>query len=426
MPNNISSKCNTHLQCGTFSLILLFPIIGHAGSENTEIKQLQEEVKKLRQIMEQQVAVSQKEIRFDNSSDVAKHTDKINTNNKTVTTRAGSEIQVYGFLRADAAYQFYGGNSIFNHINKVDLEDNTIHKDQLYTTVTTTRIGLDFKKPSTDYILTGKLEMDFRGGTGADTARIRHAYLNYNNWLIGKTTSNFHAPEYTPEIVDFGSPIGIGTFRTPILRYNNKISTDVEYSVALEQGRSSNRLPTLTTKAKYNFVNGKGNTSLRGMLQELRDYNTHQKETSWGTSIGVNYQVLKNLNFKANYTHMKGDDTYMLFTNSAFNVTTSNQLNLNEFESFVLGATYQVSPKLRSTLGYGAMFSDKDNTFEDEIIFKNNNSQNKKLQQGWLNIMYSPIKPLTFGIEYIYGERQTYLNQQGKDSRIESMVRYSF
>ncbi|SDY21008.1 hypothetical protein [Acinetobacter kyonggiensis] len=44
--------------------------------------------------------------------------------------------------------------------------------------------------------------MDFLGGAGRDTFRIRHAYLTYDQWLVGQTWSNFNAVEYFPETVD--------------------------------------------------------------------------------------------------------------------------------------------------------------------------------------------------------------------------------
>lgn len=40
--------------------------------------------------------------------------------------------------------------------------------------------------------------------------------------------------------------------------------------------------------------------------------------------------------------------------------------------------------------------------------------------------MFKPNKPLTLGVEYIYGERNTVSQQVGKDKRIEMMAKYEF
>ncbi len=33
---------------------------------------------------------------------------------------------------------------------------------------------------------------------------------------------------------------------------------------------------------------------------------------------------------------------------------------------------------------------------------------NEKVQQAWINFIYSPVKPVDLGIEYINGERETF------------------
>lgn len=41
-------------------------------------------------------------------------------------------------------------------------------------------------------------------------------------------------------------------------------------------------------------------------------------------------------------------------------------------------------------------------------------------------MMYQPHKPLTFGLEYVYGERNTVNDREGKDSRLAMMAKYDF
>ena len=41
-------------------------------------------------------------------------------------------------------------------------------------------------------------------------------------------------------------------------------------------------------------------------------------------------------------------------------------------------------------------------------------------------MMYKPYKPLTLGVEYVYVERNTVNDREGKDSRLEIMVKYDF
>lgn len=428
------------VQLTMLSLMTACPTLLYAESPNSNEQQLHLEIQDLRSRLEKlqaQVdasAVSSSSMTVQPSG-TAKGTEPKQASEKLVGSNVSvgsaisdTQLHLYGFVRADASYQFKGGNGIFNHINKADLQGTTTHQDQFYTTVTTSRIGLDLKTKIADQEVGGKLEFDFRGGTDASTARVRHAYITYQNWLIGQTTSNFLANEFIPEIVDFGSPVGVGTFRTPMLRYSDRFSPTTQYSVALEQGRSDNRFPTLTGKLQYKFSQNKGSIALRGLTQEIRVNNSEQKTAlSWGIALGAGYQVTNRLTVKGDYNHIKGDDSFMLYSNTAFNtVTTISNPNLNEFDALSLGLTYQFMPTLRGTFGYGAMLANTNNAYAQKARSSHDTTQNKQLQQGWINLMYSPVAPLTFGIEYIYGERQTFDGVVGKDSRIETMVRYSF
>ncbi|WP_373687401.1 DcaP family trimeric outer membrane transporter [Acinetobacter sp. YH01012] len=49
-----------------------------------------------------------------------------------------------------------------------------------------------------------------------------------------------------------------------------------------------------------------------------------------------------------------------------------------------------------------------------------------KVQQAWINFIYSPVKPVDLGIEYINGERETFAGEKFSDDRVGFMARYSF
>ncbi|ATO21106.1 DcaP-like protein (plasmid) [Acinetobacter sp. LoGeW2-3] len=341
-------------------------------------------------------------------------------------SKNGAEVNIYGFVRADAAYQIEGAKGMFNSINSVALTGEANKKsteDRLDSTLTTTRIGLDFKAPVQDADIGGKVEIDFRGGSDKDTVRLRHVYMTYNNWLMGQTTSNFLSTETSPEMLDFNTPLGGGTTRTPMVRYTEKVNPNTQYFVALEKGNDENRLPAATAKLSHKFAEGTGLVTARGLLQEvrLRDLGD-ETELGWGIGLGVNYKPLNQLILNANYSHVSGDNKFLLATadNDRF-IRTKESLELIDFDAFTLGVTYKFTPQIRSTLGYGSIIYDENN-----VKNKKGEPSNDHLQQGWLNVMYNPIKPITFGMEYIYGERETVDNRSGKDNRIEIMAKYDF
>lgn len=337
----------------------------------------------------------------------------------TLKSKAGAEVNLYGFIRADAAYQFEGGTGIFNRINNITLDgdpNKRATEKRFDSTATTTRIGLDFKAPLQDQNVNGKIEIDFRGGASNDTVRIRHAYLSVNNWLLGQTTSTFLSTETLPELLDFNGVLGGGVFRTPMVRYSDSLNANTQYMLSLEKSSADNQYPTLAAKLTHKFEEGKGFVNVRGMAQEVRARTTEKDYTDygWGLGVGLNYKPISQLNLNANYAHAVGDDKYFLY-NTNNSILETDDIDLVEFDAVSFGATYHFTPKIRSTLGYGALFY-------DENVEKGND----KLQQGWLNVMYNPFKPVTFGVEYIYGERETLENKSGTDSRLEVMAKYEF
>ncbi len=426
-----------------FTVAILMMNMTQAATEQEQIQQLRDEVKELRALLEQYVPHSKQKTTSPVSSSAQvlaaqTTTPSSDTNKKSplsFQTASGADVKLYGFLRGDASYQAQGGDGIFNRINKVDLENNEKNSDRFYSTATVTRLGLDFKAPVQGADVGGKLEVDFRGGTNNDTIRIRHAYLTYNDWLFGQTTSTFLATDLQPEMLDFNSPLGIGTYRTPMVRYSGSLNPVTSYAIALEKGSDDNRAPALSSKIKYDFAEGKGTTSARALLTEVRskeafDKDHHQlsaneSDLGWGIALGAKYKFTDSLQAMLDYSHVKGDSKFLLYTNNAFNVNPTNyDLNLNEFDAVTVGTTYQITPKVRSTLAYGAMFAKDNNAFAQQALL--DTAQNKTLQQGWLNVMFSPVTPITFGLEYIYGERKTFNGQKGKDNRVGAMARYNF
>lgn len=408
---------------------LMMTAANAASSDKAEIQQLREEVAQLKSLIQQQQQVQQRqqvqlqEVQTQAAAPAPAQAPTLSG----LLSKSGASVNIYGFVRADAEYAFKGADGIFNAPNKVDLNGVPVNgvvnpnKDRFYATAKTTRLGLDFKTPVQGADVGGKIEVDFAGSN--DGLRIRHAYLTYNNWLFGQTTSSFLSTDTQPEMIDFGSPLGVGTKRTPMVRYADKINANTAYAVGLEQGRSDNRFPSATGKISYKLPDGLGLVNARALLQETRgrlveagkEYND-KTDLGWGVGLGTNIKLLKDqLILNADYSHVKDDDFYLLFSENAATLNTAKKdYDLNEFDAVTVGLTYKLNPKWRSTLGYGAIFYDDAKA-----------GQNDKIQQGWLNVLYNPVKPITLGAEYIYGERDADI-RTGRDSRLGVMAKYDF
>lgn len=404
----------------------------YAATDQAEIAQLRQEVQELRAMLQQYV---QQKAPVQSATPVAVTASPQvmeTTAPKLNLSKGGAEVNLYGYIRADASYQAKGASTMYNNISGVPLEhtaEEAQQKDRLHSTVNVTRLGLNFKTPSVAGEVGGKLEMDFFGGATRDQFRIRHAYITLDQWLIGQTWSTFIAPEYYPETVDAGTFVGGALQRSPMLRYSDKLSANTSFAVAIEDPKytatsdpdNEMRMPALVGRLNHKFDNG---SLLSGRTFMAEKKTGTDKEWAWGVGLGGKYQLSPQTLLKADYYHVKGDGRFLLWANNSYVIDDQNNIQSNEFDTISAGITHQFNSQLRSTLGYGYMKAKDDNRFAE--IQKSNLTQNKELWQGWINAMYNPYKPITLGVEYVYGERETFDGRNGIDNRVNMMASYDF
>lgn len=404
-----------------------------AQSNQQEIEQLRQEVQALRALVEQQQR---------QTAVVTAHVaaTPAPASKPVMKIASGAEFNFYGNIRADASYQAEGGSAarMYNQINAVPLEGVGERSDEFKSTLAATRLGMDFKAPvgAGDKALSGKVEVDFLGGASFDNLRIRHAYISYANWLIGQTWSNFAVPDYIPETVDALVYAGGSIKRTPQVRYTSTISPETNLVFAVEDPKDATitgikqRLPALTARLNHKFADNL-TVSARAMGNEKRV--NEDEKMAWGVGLGAKYDVVPGTTLKADYYHVKGDSSFVSYANTGV-IAANGDLLQSEFDSISVGLTQQFNDKLRGTLGYGYMNFDQDTGY---LAAVDQTKANKDLWQAWANIFYSPTKPLSFGLEYVYGEREAYgpvLNtegdaissRKGEDNRINAVAIYNF
>ena len=397
-----------------------------AKTEQQQIQELRQEVEALKSLIQQQQQVQQQQQTQIAQVQQAKPAAPVSALS-SLKSKSGADVSIYGSIRGDANYIIKGADNDFNsaHTSKEEASD------KLRATAKVTRLGLDFNTPVGDNKVGGKVEVDFASSDNSksENLRIRHAYLTLNNWLFGQTTSNFLS-NHAPEMIDFATNIGGGTTRVPQVRYGYKLAPATQLFVSAEEGNSSAtasdvtyRAPVLTAKVTQAYAEGKGSASARALVEHYKSETANDDKTGWGAAVGTNYQVAEPLKVSADVSYVQGNSNYLYGNNSAFFVDANGNIEQNETIGVQVGATYKFSPQLRSTLAYGALFAD-DGT--DYARAANNAGANEKVQQAWINFIYSPVKPVDLVIEYINGERETFAGDKFSDDRVGFMARYSF
>lgn len=408
-----------------------------AKTEQQQIQELRQEIEALKSLIQQQQQVQQQQQTQIAQVQQAKPAAPVSALS-SLKSKSGADVSIYGSIRGDANYIIKGADNDFNsaHTSKEEASD------KLRATAKVTRLGLDFNTPVGDNKVGGKVEVDFASSDNSksENLRIRHAYLTLNNWLFGQTTSNFLS-NHAPEMIDFATNIGGGTTRVPQVRYNYKLAPATQLFVSAEEGNSSAqilkfdtnqgknvvvgsdityRAPVLTAKVTQGFAEGKGSASARALVEHYKATSGDDK-TGWGAAVGANYQVAEPLKVSADVSYVQGNSNYLYGSNSAFFVDADGDIQQNEAIGVQVGATYKFSPQLRSTLAYGALFADNGTDYA-----RLNTGANEKVQQAWINFIYSPVKPVDLGIEYLNGERETFAGEKFSDDRVGFMARYSF
>ena len=422
---------NTTFKVKALVLSLGLSVASFAQAQsNNEVQQLRQEVQELKNLLQQYSQQQQQQAVELQAVQVQAQSQPDGEKKGLAVTKGGAEFSIYGNVRADASYQIKGGNEarLYNQINTIPLGDNREGNDRLKSTLAATRLGLDFKTATQMGDIGGKLEMDFLGAN--DSLRIRHAYLNYGNWLIGQTWSNFAVPDYMPETIDALGYVGGSVKRNPQVRYTNKFDANTNLVMALEDPKdssSSMRLPALSARLNHKFADT-GAVSLRAMVNEKKT--TEDNETAWGVGLGVKYDLTPKTTLKADYYHVKGDSSFVAWANPGFVVNGVNDIvETNQFNSIQVGITQQFNPQWRGTLGYGYMKADDNQNYINSLA--DPTKANKNLWQAWGNMFYSPTKPVSLGLEYVYGEREAFKaaangSNTGEDNRVSAVAIYNF
>ncbi|WP_413351189.1 DcaP family trimeric outer membrane transporter [Acinetobacter zhairhuonensis] len=443
------------MSLGLKTLVLAMGVATAAGTAqadtNTEVEQLRKEVQELRGMLEQyaqqqkQMNVQQQNLQAQAVAQTAAPKPAPEKKGLGFTV-AGSEVNLYGNVRADATYQIDGGPNKahpYNQINKAALEGSKGNSDIFKSTLAATRLGFDFKTPTQSGDVAGKVEVDFLGAN--DTLRIRHAYLTYANWLIGQTWSNFAVPDYMPETIDALGYVGGAVKRTPQVRYTSTFSPQTNLIFALEDSKYSDnsgtnlgsdpdnqmRIPALTARFNHKFAENAGIVTARTMVADKQT--SDDEKVAWGVGLGTKFNVTPSTTLKADYYHVKGDSSFVSWSNPGYSINSNGDIQQSEFDSITVGITQQFNPKWRGTLGYGYMTHDTDLDYINASA--NPSALNKDLWQTWANVFYSPIKPVSLGLEYTYGERETFSapnattplsSKTGEENRVNMVAIYNF
>ncbi len=299
------------------------------------------------------------------------------------------------------------------------------------------RINVEFLVPTeTARTLKFFLEADFFG-TSATTPRLRHAYAQGKNLLVGQTFSNFMDPDAFPDTLDFEGPNSEVSIRNPQMRYTFRLGKKTTTSISIEKPSSDVSFSTPEFLAEPNSPSPDGTIQFRHEMEYghvqfaalLRDISAFLPDGrsgsvfGWGFNLAGLFKVFGKDAFVYQGAYGNGisryiQDTSGLGIDAAVISVQDPRLEAVPIVGVYGGYQHFWAKKLRSSVVYGYV--------QSENTPAQTPSDFHRSEYSATNLIWSPIPQLSFGTEFLYGWRVNKDLSTGNAPRIQISAKYSF
>jgi type II secretory pathway pseudopilin PulG len=369
-----------------------------------------------------------------------------------------TSIRVYGFAemtawrdsKAATQYDFSSATAF----QPLDGSADANRTGNLKFGARTSRLGVEASTPTKYGPLGAKVEFDFATEAGntldsaADQAnrqaytnsyrpRLRHAYVTVGPWTAGQTWSTFMDLDTLPETLDFNGPPASPFVRQPLIKYAyatpdyGTFTAAVENPVSFVTGGTSvannfDKTPDFILRYDKSHDWGQWNARLLSTEYRLDDgAGLSAQRRGFGFGLGAMVKTRGDDFFTVQYTDGNGLGRYNIsFADAAVYDAANSKILFEKARGIVLGYQAKFSDTMRANVAYAVQKAQNDELAG--LGFFNN----RTLTQGHVNLIWTPIKNLDVGAEYLWGTRETFDlgtgSATGKLSRIMGSVKYSF
>ena len=306
------------------------------------------------------------------------------------------------------------------------------------------RINLDMRMDSSVGQFRAFIEGDFAGDGGTENYRLRHAYGQYNRFLIGQTWTTFKDQDAEPEDVDFEGLSSMIQLRQPQIRWAKRMKNEGLLRVAMEDpqtevanAESASTFPdtiaTIHRKRKW------GHTQFGLLLRQLEavpnggETSDRDSTFGWGASFSGNLTTKRfdkrdHMSFQLNLG--KGIGRYIndLGTiggeDAVFDPETGDLKALPAIGGYVAYQHWWKSPDSR-------WLRNLRSTFVLSLVEVNNydfqpDTAYKRTFRSTANIIWSPINEIDLGYEFLWGRRVNENDNKGSAFQMQFVATFRF
>lgn len=283
------------------------------------------------------------------------------------------------------------------------------------------------------------VEIDFLNGAEGDERvsnsyqpRLRHAYFTYGKWLFGQTWSTFQNVTALPETLDFVGPAeGTVFVRQAQVRYTrdnwqfsleNPETTVTSFGTATRTVTDDGAMPDMV--ARYTFKGDRGNWDVAGIVRNLayEDVATSVDATAFGYGISVSAKLKmgERDDLRLMATTGSGLGRYIaLNTVNGAALDAAGDLETIDATSAMVSYRHLWTDQWRSNISLGMFQADHDM----QLV---SNAVTKEVQSLHVNLLYSPVRSVTLGVELMKAERELENGDSGSLNRLQFSAKHDF
>ncbi len=313
--------------------------------------------------------------------------------------------------------------------------DKNLKIPNYYNSVRHTRIGFEVTRKLKNSNAFIRLETDFNGPSGG--LRIRHAYGQMDNFLVGQTWSLFSNVSSLPPSVDGNGPTGSVVLRTPQIRYRGKSNNWFDWSVALEYSvpdlylqeldtlslKTVQMIPDFTGRIEREGIFGHVQLSLIATTITTTDINSEISNLfGFGSSLSGTIDFTEVHKILYQVTWGKSIAHYITTFNgtgqdAVFNPVTKNFESLYSYSGFIsYGFNWRKDVSTHMSIGSA---NQVNKAFQADSDFRNSISLS-------VDTFWRVIEGARIGLEYVYGQRWDKDGTTGAASRVWALFYYDF
>jgi hypothetical protein len=368
---------------------------------------------------------------------------------------AGPRLDVYGFARMDAGYDFKQNDPDWFDVMRPSklpaFKDQFGDDGNYYASARQSLLGFKGYLPTALGEVKTIFEFDLVG-TGGDagqtTFHLRHAWGEVGHFGAGQTWSPFMDEDVGPNTIDYWGPNGMAAFRNLQIRWM-PMNDDMQVWVALERPGATadggvfqqridlqgvkGHFPAPDVSFRFRKTGDWGHLQVSGLFRYIAWSDTVPDQvdlsgnrSGWGLNLSTNVKTGTRGTVKAAVVYGEGIENYMNDAPVDIGAEPNRGNPLRPISGkalpvFGVLAFYDLrwNDRFSSSFGYSRIDIDNSSGQADDA-FKNG-------QYAIANVQYSPVKNVVTGLELQWGRRENFRDGFAVDDyRIQFASKFSF